>query len=208
MKTARFKIAAIGVGVLALVALALVCWGVTHHSERTGLEVCWEGDRATYGRTDCDTSEIDWPQIQVPLLVAFATDPGVVAPTEAEQRVLTLTVQDLNRELGFELFRVSPDRFVEIRLAPNQGGQAEGRVQHLRNEARLGAYVMIEAGLSDSVLGAVLRHELLHVVGLAHDDFTLSVMYPFTPDDDLVAFHQRIVTDADRAWIRSKYMTR
>lgn len=215
----------IGAAILAVVAIFLVIWGVTHHTEGESLEVCWvngsaryvEGSERDHGACE-GAEELVWPQEQVPFTLASLTSEGQpLAEDSDEVRALTHAVTDLNRQLGFELYRMgtgldSTDATVRFGGALEGGGDSPppGYVQHTRvgnNILRGHVWIRSDVVADMRLLHLVLEHELLHLAGLAHDDFTLSIMYPIARDDwQLEAMSTAHVTDVDRSNLRGLYM--
>jgi len=196
----------VGAALLAATAIFLIVWGVTHHTEGEMLEVCWSGDgRAQYveGSEDdhgaCEgAQELLWPQEQIPLTLAPVSSEGEPLAADApEVRVLGQAVADLNRQAGFELFRVGSGlqpTDAEIRFGGAFLGGPEraaspppGYVSHVRlgggPSLRGHAWIRSDVGADDRTLYLVLEHELLHLAGLAHDDFTGSIMFPLTREE-------------------------
>lgn len=193
----------IGAAVLAAVAIFLIVWGVTHHTEGEMLEVCWQPDGlAQYveGSEDdhgpCEGSEqFRWPQEQIPLTLAPVSSEGQPLAADTSQvRVLGQTITDLNRQVGFELFRLGTglqpsDAEVRFGGAFPGGAGADspppGYVAHRNGPGAYRGHVWIRSDVesSERLLFLVLQHELLHLVGLAHDDFTASIMFPLTREE-------------------------
>jgi len=219
----------IGAAILAVVAIVLIVWGVTHHTEGGMLEVCWSADgRAQYvaGSEDDDgpcegAQEFRWPQEQIPLTLAPVTSEGQLLGADAPQvRVLGQAVTDLNRQVGFELFRVGTGlqpSDAEVRFGGAFLGGPEradspppGHVTHFRlggtSTYRGHVWIRADVGSVDRLLYLVLEHELLHLAGLAHDDFTASIMYPLTREDwDQEVMSTAHVTDQDRSNLQRLY---
>jgi len=214
----------IGAALLAAVAIGLIIWGVTHHTEGGLLEVCWapdgearyvEGSERNYGTCE-GAEELVWPQEQIPLTIASLSPEGQRLDASSPQvRALQNATTDLNRQLGFELFRVgggldATDADVRFGGALERAGASPppGYVSHVRAGNMLRGHVNIRSDVeSDArLLHLVLEHELLHLAGLAHDDFTASIMFPITHDewgtDRMSTAH---VTDWDVNLLRGLY---
>jgi hypothetical protein len=230
----------VGAMVLLVVCAVLIAYGVTTHKEAGLLQVCWQGDKAQYtGGTEvapnesCTrTEELVWPQGKIPLAVAAIApdrttplDPGAVAREGVDE-----AAEDINRQLGFDLFRAVADPVgaavvVEIGVPVEAGvdGRARGgdgkaatssplgRAQHylFSNGRGLFCDIDIYAGIGSLRHEyLVVHHELLHCAGLAHDaDNPASAIYPFTNDDTMWERMQAArITDHDRELLRSRYM--
>jgi len=226
-------------GLMAIAAIVLIVWGVTHHTEAGLLRVCWSGGTARYaggveGVADgaCERpEELAWPQDQIPLSVAPVEASGEpTTPDDTRVRVLASAIADINAQVGFELLRLDPgaqdiaDGRVHFGGAiwPRRGEDAPG--DHPADGAdqaipagyvvhrRLGpvlrgdVYIRSDVESVDRSLYLVCVHELLHFVGLAHDDFEASVMFPLTRDDsasDVMSAAR--ITDFDVNLLRSRY---
>ena len=223
----------VGAAVLAVAAIFLIVWGVTHHTEGEMLEVCWTDDgRAGYINTSeieagevingpCERpEELAWPQEQIPITFAPVTDDGQPMAADApEARVLGQAVTDLNRQVGFELFRLGTglqhsDAEVRFGGAFLGGEGAPSPPPGYATHTRLGGATMYrgnvwirsDVGSSDRLLFLVLEHELLHLPGLAHDDFPSSIMFPLTHDEwETGTMSTAHVTDRDVRNLQQRY---
>jgi len=173
------------------------------------------------------SEELVWATKQIPITISTIStlddgEPGIFAEDDPRHRVLDQTIRDLNRELGFELFVRRPAGTTPVSgwvhfgqgIEARQAGDSErttppGRVSHRREpDGSLDGHVYVRSDVesSDRLLYCVLRHELLHLAGLAHDSFTASIMYPFTRDDSIEGpMSTAHVTDRDRARLRDLY---
>jgi len=219
---------------LFMVALALVIYGVVTHKEAGLLEVCWspvgeaqytnpqDSDRRVTGGSCERPEKLVWPAEQIPLTVAATTDyNAVLAVGSAPRRALDEAIRDVNRQVGFFLLRASSDAVSASVLAqlgtamgPSRGGGGEtvlGWARHYLDVDGVGAPVRCEmfvlptaASLRERYL--VSHHELLHCVGLAHDDFESSAMYPLTEDDVWNGLRRSTrISDHDVRLLRSRY---
>jgi hypothetical protein len=115
------------------------------------------------------------------------THKDVPLQVNADPRFLRATIEaalEINSQLGFDLLEVDPDNDdPDIGVIP--GGNNPlivGRVGRMSDAQRVYSAVLIYDGGNNK---SVLVHELLHLLGLRHDDSILSVMYPSmksTPD--------------------------
>jgi len=213
--------------ILAIGAAAALVWGITHHTEAGLLEVCWsEEGTAVYGASQIEggvgygtcerIEELQWPQKQIPLSLAPISSEGELLDENSDEvRALQHTVEDLNQQLGFDLYRVvsgvhASNAEVHFGAAfVGSNSPPPGRVFHTRTGTNLRGYVYLRSDVVsvERTLYLVLRHELLHLAGLAHDDFNLSVMFPITREDwNSDHMSQAHVTDYDIDLLQSKYM--
>lgn len=206
---------AIGAGVLALVVIALIIYGVVTHREPVLLEVCWEGSEARYVEgTEVDdgacegAEELVWPQSQVPFAVAAtkAADETVLAPGASEREALDSAIRDINQQIGCTVLRASADPLSAAMVAHlgeavdvlprRMGGRRPskaplGWAYHDRTDSRgqlsLRCHLHVRSNVG-SLRGEylVVHHEILHCLGLAHDPGNpSSAIYPFTEDDTM-----------------------
>ena len=218
----------VGAAVLAAVAIFLIVWGVTHHTEGEMLEVCWaedgtaryvEGAERDHGACE-GAQELRWPQEQIPLTLAPVSPEGQpLAADVPEVRVLKQAVTDLNRQVGFELFRVGTGlqpSDAEVRFGGAfLGGEGAdspppGYVIHTRlggtSTYRGHVWIRSDVGSGDRLLFLVLEHELLHLAGLAHDDFPMSIMFPLTREEwETGVMSTAHVTDRDVSNLQVRY---
>lgn len=213
----------VGAAVLAAVVIFLIVWGVTHHTEGEMLQVCWVNGEARYtddtegSSGSCDRpEELAWPEKQIPITVTPTTPDGQVLGEDSdESKALAHAVTDFNRQVGFRLFRMerelgSASAVVRLGGAFRSGGESPppGHVTHRRVATGLRGHVFVRSDVvADSrLLHVVLLHELGHLAGLAHDDFTLSIMFPLAREEwesgEMSTAH---VTDRDKANLRHRY---
>ena len=226
-----------GVVGLALVLSGLVIWGVCTHREGGLLEVCWKDNQAVYvGGTEgehgtCERpQELVWPKEQIPItLASFSAEGEPLPETAPETKLLTRVVDSLNWQVGFTLFvpgaglhpAAGRVRFGEpFQLGPRTEHVPAGYVRHYRvgrdhdgdpHRALLrgDVHIRTDVAASDRLLQPVLEHELLHLAGLAHDDFVQSVMHPLTPDDwSLDWLQASCVTNHDVKLLQGLYRIR
>jgi hypothetical protein len=203
----------VGAALLTVTVIVLLIWGITHHHEGGLLEVCWvdgearyvEGSESDHGACE-GSQELRWPRKQIPITIQNVEE-------EAPARVLAKAAADLNSQVGFELFRMvahgqPADASVHIRAFEVQNTPPPGYVVHRRSDERMWGEVHIRSDVAsvDRTLYLVAEHEYLHLAGLEHDDFTLSLMFPVTHEDwaseNMSTAH---VTDNDKALLRELY---
>lgn len=205
-------------------AAVLIAYGVATHDEPGLLRVCRIGDRAVYvdelegeePATCADALELRWPREAVPLAVRVfhgAIENGT--PPAEELRVVEAAVADFNSQVGFELFAL--DRGLEgpvdvslVLGAAAELGDPPGECRHrLRGDGRAtSATVVVRNVPDDATLFRVLLHELGHLAGLAHDDWTGSMMNRRTLAAEESELPAGRLTDSDRAELRELYLPR
>lgn len=225
----------VGAVILATVAAFLVIWGVTHHTEGEMLQVCWaeDGSAQYVGGIELRTTnpaegsldepctrpeELVWPEKQIPITLSAETADGqAVGEIAYEGHLLESAVVGLNRQVGFELYRMGGGVHTTS-AAVRFGGAFEGAgelsappgyVTHRRVDNALRGHIWIRSDVvSDTrLLHLVLEHELLHLAGLRHDDFTLSIMFPMIREEWRTGVMSTAhVTDLDRSNLRRLYM--
>lgn len=217
-----------------VIVVAVILWiiGIMSHQEAGLLRVCWaptgqavyvndEVETRSYGFTCEGSQELRWPTGQIPITIATTDQDGATISSDSPRgRILERTIRDLNSQVGFALFRWIPEGTVSAdavvyfgeAIEARNHGDAEptsppGYVTHNRAGNALVASVHIRSDVesSDELLFRVLQHELLHIAGLAHDEFELSIMYPITRDELSGPMSAGHVTDVDRDLLRSLY---
>lgn len=177
---------------IALAAIALLVVGITTHEEPGLIE-----------------GVPQWERSDFPLRVCPSTYPDLI-PTPDHSETVWTTVEWINTRLGFRAFRiVGTDCDVTVVIdAPIEPGWRDpgghSQIVHTGSHAeRCEVTVGGTAGAEDLTL-LVVYHELGHCLGLAHDDFRLSIMYPVqepTPDMTLPPWF----SDYDRRLLRELY---
>lgn len=205
----------IGAGVLAVVVIGLIIYGVTTHSEPGLLQVCWVDGQARYVEgTEVDdgacegAEELVWPSSQIPLSVAAQAPDvqGFVSQGAPQREALDSAIRDINQQVGFALLAsagdgAGADIVVHLGEAVDAGGirgagageersRPLGTARHHRTNS--GGQLALRCDLHIYNVGSlrgeylVIHHELLHAIGLAHDpDNPASAIYPFTADDSM-----------------------
>lgn len=207
--------------VIAIMALTLLIIGVTHHHEEGLLEVCWvDGDAqyvsgAEFNHGACERpEELRWPIEQIPITVsAFTPEGGPLAKTSDDYRVLDQAIRDINMQLRFELLRMGSKLHTssgEVWFGTAYAGETPpaGFTAHRKLNGHLRGRVFIRADISshDRTLFGVCKHELLHLVGLKHDDFPLSTMFPIIHEDwNVESMIASIITDHDVGLLQKLY---
>lgn len=225
--------------VVFVVALVGVSWGVWHREEGFRLlRACWttledgtqvpryvEGTEVSvYGPCE-GAQELVWPQERIPLAVAAVSD---LETFESDSRLIQTAVDDVNRQVKFELFQFIGDGLgadacvlvyhgeeveTEEDLGPQEGNwdpHFPGYAIHYRD-----GYESRDRRLySDIVLGVFgngndnrnrvlwVEHFLLHSVGLAHDSDPSSLMFPPSQRGGVLSGQ---ITEGDQMLLRRLY---
>ena len=213
----------IGVTTHREAGLLTVCWDEEGRARYLGDDI--EGRNEAEAESCEGPTELAWPRDQIPITISsIATlgdgEPGLFAEDDPRHRVLDAAIRDFNGQVGFTLFRRVPSGTTEPSawvhfgegIEAGRHGDAEptappGYVSHRISGDNLDGHVYIRSDVesADRLLYRVLQHELGHLAGLAHDDFTASIMFPVTRDDTLEEMSTSHVTDSDLALLRRLY---
>lgn len=212
--------------VFAVIAACCVVYGVITHREAGLLQVCWDNGHASYtedlqGEGESEQCKnpvpLVWPQSQLPLsVVVFSGDHVALKEQERGSKIVKEAIDDFNLQVGRTLFGVAkiadeePDVVViwGVPSIVGDNGAGSRKVGGYVNHAKLGttmqAIVRIRETSSDRLAFVTTLHELGHVVGLAHDQFISSLMYPRMVTDELNTATTRL-TDSDVRLVMSTY---
>jgi len=200
-------------------------WFKKHTPTDAGLmKVHWlPSGQAQYANFSGPVEDLVWPKSQFPLLVYVFGD---------AEKWVKRPMLAWNAQLGFEVFRldVGDSANVSVHVFPMAdlvGGQKlgeGGETLHVKSAGRMAAVVRFN---STSIVESyqIVFHELGHVLGLAHDEFESSPMYPnvviapdasegpVSSDGSYGSIHGafvgqlalRVVTQPDRRLLRKLY---
>lgn len=216
----------IAILVVAVVAVFFVVYGVITHKEGGFLQTCWQESHAFYvedlagegENATCKRPEpLIWPRKQIPLsVVVFSSDNSQIKEQERGARIVKAAVDDFNLQVGKLLFDMAkvqdeePDVVVIWGVPSIVGDKGAGNhkiggyVTHAKLGSTMQAIVKIREVSSDRLAYITTLHELAHTVGLAHDSFMSSLMYPRMITDELNTTTTRL-TDNDVRLIRTTY---
>lgn len=189
------------VAAISVIAVVGVAIGVATHSEPGLMRVCWSRfNTAVY---DCKNGEeIAWPQESFPLEVQ----------TDGRIGEVQTSIDLINSQVGCDLLAYQEasgqepaDISITSEAVMSRGDERGGSTWHLRDGDRLRARIELYA--AGSMAQRVLIHELGHALGLAHDPFTASIMYP-TQYDSTGRLETVMLTDSDRSLLHRLYCER
>ena len=194
--------------ILSVVCTALIAYGVTIRSE-AGLTR--EGAR--------------WPQERFPLTVevqAYSIHPeDATRATEVVKDV----IEAVNERLGFDALQYTESSLkraaihvtigipIEVNVemdVPQDAGPRHmdpGGYYELRGDSGEWNWCIVEVSddiTSDELQFYVLQHEIGHCLGLAHDDYEASIMYPEKRLLDIATMPH--ISDWDRGLLRKLYV--
>ena len=205
--TTRNKIMYALAAAVVLAAVILLVVGISTHEEPGLLTACETPTGSLDYTKDC--SPVTWDRDQFPLTVyADTSNPYPPAnPEEATRSVIDL----INNRLGFQALIYSdaldPAITVEIAGASESGTwmtDSNGGASHYRDSGgSLRCMVTTWNTGTLEMLDKVLTHEMYHALGLAHDPYEASAMYPTISSSGY--FSRLRVSDHDRDLLRSLY---
>jgi len=185
--------AAIAILILAVVG---VVWGVTTHTEPGLMRACWRF--TTVDSYDCDEGEdLVWDRDEIPLSVSAD---GLIGETQT-------AIDLINSQVGCDILefaeasRIGTDVTIISDSPMSPGTGRGGATWHVRGSDGMRARVELYA--PGALAERVIVHELGHVLGLAHDEHTGSIMYPTQTDTRDLQFI--LITQHDRSLLRDLY---
>jgi hypothetical protein len=178
-----------GFMVFCVVAIALIVYGVAAHQES--------------GFTDARNR---WDHLPLTVSCAGHTEADTEACDTAQSVMVTV-----NSRLGFKMLEWSRHADTDIRVtmrAPVEVGVDEpGGYFELTGSGRVYEHCEVRTmnvSAVDDLEWLVVYHEIGHCLGLAHDDYRMSIMSPQrspTPARGISAW----ISDFDRELLRGKY---
>jgi hypothetical protein len=186
-------------GVFALsffaLTISMVVYGWVTHKEPGLLTGCDSEEGTVDLGGDC--YPVQWEVSRLPLQVAsdkYQDTSGAVA--------------QINQEVGFELLTTTIRDRADIRIT--EGPWEEGRplsggwTLFYRDGGELYCEIRTWNLTSMMSLHYGLKHELYHALGLAHDPFRASIMFPELPESEDLRLAPRLM-DSDRRILRLLY---
>ncbi len=196
------------VGILIFIAaLVGVIYGITRPTEGDNgiYRVCTLGSQINYDSTVCQNPEsLLWERERFPLRVSTGAN-------QADSD-LASAISIINFQVGCEVFIFDgsiPIEQADVSINPYGTMDVEleafgGSTSHfLDAEWNLRARVEILGVSNPNMRQRVFVHELGHVLGLMHDDFEASIMFPTQAQTRNIQFIQ--FTSGDRKLLRELY---
>lgn len=154
-----------------------VLYGVLTHKEPGLMTVCWIDNQAHYDGT---CAELRWELPQFPLTYFIDFDKDHQTYTDS----VVKAAQMWNNEIGnvFKRADVKTDATVVVSWgAVPKKDHAGGYTTHQGQTGPVSANVVLTDASDVHAVYRYAAHEFGHVLGLAHDEFTKSIMYSIQP---------------------------
>ena len=200
----------------AILLVAILFFAITH-KEPSLMGACWtiynDKERVTLyesnGVKDCP--KITWDKNAIPLIVK-----GVAYHQDTKNETITAVetaVRHTNQLLGFDGFSLTTETEADILITigvPQDGtfDGPGGHMYHEKNNSKQKAFIEVYNVVEPILLNKVIVHELLHALGLSHDDWEGSVMYPSNDSKELTSFKQLWLSDQDKKVLQDLYSPR
>jgi hypothetical protein len=205
--------------VIILVAVAIITTIVNFvpkHKETGLMGACWEQKNDTFvvkkyeenGPIDCKS--LVWEN-NLPLIVksiAYHSDEENEVVTSAE-----IAIRHANQLLGFEAFVHSVEDEQDILVTigvpqDNTWKNPGGQTFHTKNiDEKQKAFIEISNVVDQTLLNQVIIHELLHALGLGHDDWEGSIMFSTGKSKEITFLKQLWVSDYDKKVLKDLYFS-
>lgn len=171
---------------VALVILAL--YGIFSHREAGLLQVQWGTSTAVYNKKEGITIPLEWEKSSMPLV--YCLENFTLNEEKHYGPPIDEALSMWNRELGCQVFKkggnLKDTCTVKISYGLSTGGNAVGASTfhyggpHFADAAE----IVFTQFYESKTLYLIAAHEAGHVLGLAHDDFKRSIMFPIVEEED------------------------
>lgn len=207
----------IGAAVLLVVVVGLLIWGISTHKEEVALSTCWENGRAIFvegQEQDCPEGQrvkIQWDRNKIPLKVLVVdSNLNPLSRESEEYREVESAIEEINSQFRFTLLQISSEENdIEVLWGVAYTNNESNPAGYCEFRGENGLVVSATVGIRDTssirLTRKILLHELGHAIGLGHDDFTGSIMFPITEDDTMEDMRLDRFTDDDVEYIRERY---
>jgi len=187
---------------ITILALFFLVLGILKHKETGLLKATWDGNRVVrYSLTEGE--DVLWTADTLPL--------GVFVERGSRDRrdALRVAIMNTNYQVGCDVLEVTTNRssarvLVDLEAAMPVGvGHGEGGgVSHFLDNGEQRATLDLYGVATTDLMALTLEHEFGHVLGLGHDDFRTSVMFPEITNESITVMR---MTDNDRKLLRGLY---
>lgn len=201
------KLMLIFVAVLTVVAGILIAVGVMKHKENDLLHVVWTDGKvsAYFDEPGEGRDALVWKDTDFPLRVKVL---NVDRTPQWRMDALKASVRSFNTQLRCDIFEIvssgDGDVFIELeapREVWTQNLHAGSTTHYISANGSMKANIEIYGVPNMEAALNAIEHELGHAVGLAHDDFEMSLMHPNAVSNSQFSR----LTDHDKKTLRNLY---
>lgn len=200
-----WKFMAIIIGIFTAIVIALIIVGITQHTEA--------GFATASTPIEDGFVPPDYPNRPIGICVQSYPLLGVTAPEDLG--AVDEAAHIINQRVGFDLLEVGDIHTytggcmmvatigapVEVSSDPHRHADSGGGSGVCHDSCCFGTW---NTGTSE-LTSLAIQHEIGHCLGLAHDDYEMSIMYPRQHNTPAGTYPPRI-SDSDRDILRQRYM--